>query len=133
MKIDHLIKFVDGVFDTDKGKLICVGNRKYGLVELCFSEGVNIPFAKIKLYTRDRAVDADAVFDDAKKLGEEVAHRWNTRNPSPDLTEAIDALSKLVSTIEQWEEDVRKVVHIPVEHGMDLREAKAILAKHKEG
>jgi len=78
MKIEHLIESVDGPFDTHTGKLICVGIKKYGDVLLCFAEGINIPFAKIKLYTRDRAIDADAVFDDAVRLGEEIAFRWNT-------------------------------------------------------
>ena len=63
----------------DTGKLICVQSKKYGEVDLCFAEDINIPFAKIKLYTRDRAVDADAVFQDAVNLGEEIAARWNAQ------------------------------------------------------
>lgn len=81
MKINHLIQNVEGPFDTDTGTLICVQSKKYGEVELCFAEGLNIPFAKIKLYTRDRAVDADAVFADAVNLGEEIARRWNAAKP----------------------------------------------------
>ena len=77
MNVSHRFEFVEGDFDTDTGKLSCVGNRKYGLVELCFDEGVHIPFARVKLHSRDRAVDADAVFDDAKRLGDEIARRWN--------------------------------------------------------
>ena len=77
MKIGHRFEFVDGDFDTDNGKLSCVGNRKYGIVSLCFDEGHHIVFARIKLYSRDRGVDADAVFDDAVELGEEIARRWN--------------------------------------------------------
>ena len=80
MKIGHKFQFVEGDFDTDTGKLICVGNRKYGQVELCYAEGMNIPFAAIKLYSRDLAIDSDAVFDDAMKLGEEIARRWNAAN-----------------------------------------------------
>lgn len=77
MKISHRFECVDGDFDTDTGKLSCVGNRKYGTVHLCFDEGWSITFAQIKLHSRDRAVDADAVFDDALRLGNEIARRWN--------------------------------------------------------
>ena len=80
MKIKHLFQFVEGDFDADTGKLICVGAKKYGEVTLCFAEGMNIPFARIKLFSRDRAVDADATFDDAMKLGDEIARRWNAHD-----------------------------------------------------
>jgi hypothetical protein len=75
--IKHKIDFVEGDFDMDADKLTCVGIRKYGEVHLCFAGGMNIGFAKIKLHSRDRAVDADAVFDDAVRLGKEIARRWN--------------------------------------------------------
>ncbi len=77
MKIKHLFEYVDGDFDTTGGELICVGNSKYGTVHLCFKEDSNITFAKIKLYSRDLAIDADAVYDDAVSLGNEIARRWN--------------------------------------------------------
>lgn len=76
-EIDHRFDCVQGTFDTKSGKLVCVGNENYGEVLLCFKENMNIPFAQINLYSRDLAVDADAVFDDALKLGEEIARRWN--------------------------------------------------------
>ena len=80
MEINHRIQFVEGAFDTDKQELICVGSQKYGEVKLCFRANMHVPFAKIKLYTRDLAVEADAVFDDAYKLGNEIARRWNAFN-----------------------------------------------------
>lgn len=76
-EINHLIEFVTGPFDTTTGKLVCVKSPKYGKVELCFAEGMNIPFACIKLHTRDRYVDAAAVLEDAYTLGQEIARRWN--------------------------------------------------------
>lgn len=76
-EINHLIEFVTGPFDTTTGKLVCVKSPKYGRVELCFKESMNIPFAQIKLHTRDRAVDADAVLESAYTLGQEIARRWN--------------------------------------------------------
>lgn len=77
MKIKHKFSYVDGDFDTDTGKLICVGNKKYGMADLCFKDGWNITFAAIKLHSKDLAVDADAVYDDAVALGKEIARRWN--------------------------------------------------------
>ena len=59
------------------GELVCVKSPKYGRVDLCIKERMNIPFARIVLHSNDRAVDADAVIDDAYKLGQEIARRWN--------------------------------------------------------
>jgi hypothetical protein len=81
MVINQLFDNTTGVFETKTGNLVCVPNKKYGSVDLCFSgcsrTSFNVPFARIKLHSRDRAVDADVVFDDARKLGEEMARRWN--------------------------------------------------------
>ena len=47
---------------------------------------MNIPFACIRLHTRDRAVDADAVLNDAYTLGQEIARRWNAQAQEPPST-----------------------------------------------
>jgi len=77
MEINHKFRFVDGAFETATGELVCVPHQKYGEVVLCFKCNMNVEFAKIKLHSKDLAIDADAVFDDAYKLGEEIARRWN--------------------------------------------------------
>lgn len=78
MEINTKMKFVEGSFDTEKGKLICVKNKKYGSVQLCFkTDNMNLSFANIKLHSEDLSVDADAVFEDASNLGEEIVRRWN--------------------------------------------------------
>ncbi len=78
MKIKTKIRFVEGDFDTKNGELVCVKSNKYSSVELCFkTDSLHVPFAKIKLHSRDTAVDADAVFEDAGKLGDEIVRRWN--------------------------------------------------------
>jgi len=77
MEINHKIEFVSGPFDTDTGELVCVKFPKYGRIELCFKASMNIPFARIQLHSRDRAIDADAVLEDAYRLGCEIARRWN--------------------------------------------------------
>lgn len=68
---------VSGDFDMRTGKIVAVKRPKYGSVDLCFAEGWNIPFAQIKLHDRDLAVHADAVFDAACRLGDEICRRWN--------------------------------------------------------
>lgn len=78
MKIEHKFKFVKGGFDTDKGEIGCVSNSKYNSVELCFKANMLIPFAEIVLYTQD--YHASVVFEDAKKLGDEICKRWNQNN-----------------------------------------------------
>jgi hypothetical protein len=75
--IQHRFDNVTGDFDMATGKLVAVKRPKYGEVMLCFAEGWNIPFATIKLHSRDLARDADAVFDSASRLGDEIARRWN--------------------------------------------------------
>jgi hypothetical protein len=80
MQITPLFEAVDGSFNMSTEKLECVPYRKYNEVLLCFKSGggSNIPFAKIKLHSRDRAIDAEASFDDATRLGNEIVKRWNT-------------------------------------------------------
>jgi hypothetical protein len=78
MEINTKIKFVSGSFNTESEQLVCVKNKKYGSVDLCFkTNSLHVPFAQIKLHSEDRAIDADAVFEDACKLGDEIARRWN--------------------------------------------------------
>lgn len=96
MEINHRIEFVSGAFNTETGKLVCVKSPKYGRVELCFAASMNIPFARIKLHSKDLAVDADAVLDDAYRLGREIARRWNVGNDIADLARA--ALEALEGT-----------------------------------
>lgn len=79
MQITPLFENVDGSFNMSTEKLECVPYRKYGEVLLCFKSGggSNLPFAKIKLHSRDRWVDAEATFEDATRLGNEIVKRWN--------------------------------------------------------
>lgn len=77
MEINHRIANVTGPFETDTGRLVCIPTPKHGEVLLCFKERMNIPFAKIKLHSDDRYVDAAAVLSDATALGNEIAARWN--------------------------------------------------------
>ncbi len=84
-KIHHLLEYVDGDFDTATDKLVCVGRRKYGDVALCFEANMNVQVARIKLHSRDRAVDANNTFDDAWRLGKEIERRWNAALPEVPL------------------------------------------------
>jgi len=79
MRITPVMEFVQGSFDTDNCEMVCVARHKYASVELaiksdtCFA----VPFAEIKLYDSELWKDAKVTFEDAKKLGDEIARRWN--------------------------------------------------------
>ena len=105
-KINHKFPHVDGSFDTDSGKLICVVKKKYGSVDLCFKESMYIPFAKIRLHSRDRYVDAMAVMDDAQKLGDEIANRWNDRGITLERLAACARVFKSLSCTSTCLDDV---------------------------
>ena len=60
--VDHRFELVEGAFDMNSGRLVCVQKRKYSEVRLCFSGQMNIPFATIKLYDGQRAKDAGCSF-----------------------------------------------------------------------
>ncbi len=64
MKINQKFKFVNGNFDTKKGELIAVPSSKYNEVHLCFKGNMHVPFARIKLHSRDTFGDAQEVYKD---------------------------------------------------------------------
>lgn len=79
----------DGTDKVEELELLCISKKRYGSVELCFhGGGWNIPFAKIKLYDSNLAIDADATFESAVFLGDEICRRWNLQ--SVKIAEAID-------------------------------------------
>ena len=80
MDITPKFKFVEGSFNTKTNKMLVIASDNHGTVELCFKEedcGWNIPFAEIKLYDSGLYKDFKATMEDARKLGEEIARRWN--------------------------------------------------------
>jgi len=81
MKITPKFQFVEGSFDTETTKMVCICSDKYQEVELSFKTnndtGMNVVFAKIKLYSRDLFKDAKETYEDACKFGKEIERRWN--------------------------------------------------------
>lgn len=77
MEINQKFKHAVGSFNTETGQMACVGHQKYHDVHLCFKGNMNIPFAVIKLYDSDLAIDARDTYEDAYKLGTEICQRWN--------------------------------------------------------
>lgn len=80
MIITPRFQFVEGSFDTERVKMVCVPNDKHGRVDLSIKDpesGWNIPIGQIKLFSRDLYRDFKKTLPDATKLGEEIARRWN--------------------------------------------------------
>lgn len=83
MKITPKIEFVEGSFETSTCEMVCVSKFKYKTVELgvrCDNSSWIVPVGEIMLYDSEKLVDATSTFEDAKKLGEEIARRWNACN-----------------------------------------------------
>ena len=80
MDITPKFEFVEGSFNTKTNRMLVIASDNHGTVELCFKEedcGWNIPFAEIKLFDSGLYKDFKATMEDARKLGEEIARRWN--------------------------------------------------------
>lgn len=80
MKIIPKFTFVSGSFDTDEVKMLCLPDDNHGKVDLCIKEkdcAWNIPIGGVKLHDKDLYVDFKATLEDATKLGNEIARRWN--------------------------------------------------------
>lgn len=80
MKITPKFTFASGSFDTDEVKMLCLPIDNHGKVDLCIKEkdcGWNIPIGSVKLHDKDLYVDFKATLEDATKLGNEIARRWN--------------------------------------------------------
>lgn len=83
MKITPKWNFCEGSFDTKKVEMLCVPNKNHGTISLSIKEqgsSWNYPVAQIKLHSRDLYVDFQATYNDAVKLGDEIARRWNECN-----------------------------------------------------
>ena len=83
MEITPKFEFVEGSFDTKQVKMLCIANDNRGKVTLCVNEpgsSWNIPIGEIKLYDSGKYIDFKATMDDARKLGNEIARRWNESN-----------------------------------------------------
>ena len=104
MQIKPRIDCVDGDFDTEKDRIICVGNTKYSTVHLCFQGPMHIPFAEIKLSNSGRLRDAEAVFKDACRLGDEIAERWN----NAEITKLKARCKKLMQLIKAYHDSAER-------------------------
>ncbi len=76
MEIKHRFENVIGNINLDELEIISVASKKNATVSLCIKANMNIPFAKIKLYSRDKFVDAEACFESAEVIGKEIERRW---------------------------------------------------------
>lgn len=110
MILKHKIAFVEGDIDTERVQLISVHNPKYGRIDLCFKANMHIPFAKIKLHSTDTYGDAKKVENDAARLGNEIAKRWNEHGEMVevliDSKNLLDRITESPDEIEDWKYSV---------------------------
>lgn len=99
-------KYVEGETPFDEVELVCVGNTKYGKVELCVKAGMYVPFAHIKLYDSNLAVDADASFETAYEFGKAIEDAWNDQKNG-------------------WENEFNQVVKINKENNIEFEKLKS--------
>ena len=62
IEVSHKFENVIGSISIKELEIISVSNKKDATVNLCIKANMHIPFAKIKLYSRDRFLDAEACF-----------------------------------------------------------------------
>ncbi len=69
MEIKPKFQFVEGSFDTQRVKLLCIPDDNHGRVDLCIKDpdcGWNIPIGQIKLFSRDLYRDFKETLPDAE-------------------------------------------------------------------
>jgi hypothetical protein len=120
------MEFASGEVAISDIKMYCIAKKKYAEVRLGITDNdkgcMIVPIADIKLYDSGLAKDADACFEDAEKLCEEIAKIWNAKQQiiktlkwtitqmdyananmelfggdSPELTEAKELLRELTT------------------------------------
>ena len=83
MKFDINLNWMNRPFDFEKDKLVCIGDRNHFVVQICAKRtkqyDPDIAVARIKLHDRENPVDAQIVFEDALKFGNEICKRWNEK------------------------------------------------------
>ena len=84
-EVDMRFEYVEGTFNMNTDKLVCVSKDKYKDVHLCFKSNMNITFVEIELYDSERFIDKEATFESAVKLGEEIVRRWNLQSESESI------------------------------------------------
>ena len=75
-ELKHKFKNVIGSISVDELKIVSVSSQKHATVKLCIKSNMHIPFAQIRLYDTNLLQDAEATFESAKILGEEIEKRW---------------------------------------------------------
>ena len=72
-KIKFNSPYIIGEIDIDEIEMVCVPSKeKYGNVDLCFKDGMNIQIGGIE----GRSLS----FKDRQKIGYEIEKRWNAYN-----------------------------------------------------
>ena len=90
MELKHKFAFVEGSVNLNELEIVSVASKKNAVVGLCIRANFLIPIADIKLYSRDRFVDAEYCFESARALGKEIERRWQLQSELAALQKIAD-------------------------------------------
>lgn len=135
MEIKHRFENVEGNITLDELEIISVSSKKNVKVDLCIKSNMNIPIARIKLYSRDRFVDAKVCFESAEAIGKEIERRWKLKDENKKLKSdnkwlwevflAMEGLSQSGSDLEGHELSYRmcQILHPELYEGISKEQA----------
>jgi len=95
MEIKHEFENVTGDISLEELEIISVPRSKHATVDLCIRSNMNIPFARIKLYSGNLFIDAATCFGSAKALGKEIEMRWQLKAENDKLKRMIDEIEDI--------------------------------------
>ena len=127
-KLTHRFENVNGSVSVEELEIISVSKKKYDEVLLCIKSNMNIPFATIKLYNSNLAIDAAACFESAEALGKEIERRWQLQDENKRLREFIQGVADIDSAIVSDPDHEN-----PLSMGELQWDAKNILKENKDG
>ena len=77
----------NGIMELDTTKMVCVPSKpKYADVDICLKDGMNVVIARI--------YNDDLSFEEKKKLGYEIATRWNNQPRIEQLEQQLEVMLK---------------------------------------
>jgi len=127
-KLTHRFENVNGSVSVEELEIISVSKKKYDEVLLCIKSNMNIPFATIKLYNSNLAIDAAACFESAEALGKEIERRWQLQDEQLQQLQQIEQLQSELAEAQKCY-TTERAENNALEMKVDSLESKFVEAK----